>query len=542
MKCATSSSSPSLRALWFALVSFLAASLTTGCGSGGSMSKSPPPPQFSGNTQVTVALSGTANDQLSEFDLALQSIQLTSQSGTTVSLLTSPEPSEYMHVNGAIDVLTTVTVPQEIYTSATATIGYADFTCTAVLPADSASPGSLGFDTFAYGYTPNSNVTVNLPSPVTITGASMGLLLNLQVSQSAAFPSTCYFSGIPAYSITPTFNVSGLTFSSQPQSPATGKINSLEGKIISITSSSGFTLAVPEGPGGSRTLNVNSAAATVYQGIPNFSSLSSGMFVNMDAAVQRDGSLLASRIAVEDPSAVNVVTGPIVQVASLEPVLVMYGRLQQGPVPLGPSGSALYQGGGIYFNFGNSIFQISGQMTNLGELPFVASFDASNMVAGQDVDITSPAFVNAGGVFTPANTITLLPQTIDATVTGSSASGTFTDYTVSLASYDLFSDLAVQPGQTTLLTNPSQMEVYVDGNTQQLNTQTLAVGGTFRFYGLVFNDNGTLRMDCAQVNDGVAFTAPANTNGQMRAGRIETIRRQSPGGLQQVTTIVKQSP
>jgi len=24
------------------------------------------------------------------------------------------------------------------------------------------------------------------------------------------------------------------------------------------------------------------------------------------------------------------------------------------------------------------------------------------------------------------------------------------------------------------------------------------------FYGLVFNDNGTLRMDCAQIMDGVA--------------------------------------
>lgn len=26
----------------------------------------------------------------------------------------------------------------------------------------------------------------------------------------------------------------------------------------------------------------------------------------------------------------------------------------------------------------------------------------------------------------------------------------------------------------------------------------------WRFCGLVFNDNGTLRMDCAQINDGVA--------------------------------------
>jgi hypothetical protein len=37
-----------------------------------------------------------------------------------------------------------------------------------------------------------------------------------------------------------------------------------------------------------------------------------------------------------------------------------------------------------------------------------------------------------------------------------------------------------------------------------LNTSPVAVGGVARFYGLVFNDNGTLRMDCAQINDGVA--------------------------------------
>ena len=540
MKCAASSSRSAAHLTGFlaALAMVITSGITTGCGSDGNMSKTP---TFSGNTQATVLLTSTANDQLSEFDLALQTIQLTSQSGTTVSLLASPQPSEYIHLNGGIDLLTTVTVPQGIYTSATATIGYADFTCMAVLPANSNSPGSLSFDSFAYGYTPNSNVTVNLPAPVTISGASMGLLLDLQVSQSAAFPSTCYFSGVPTYSITPTFNLSGLTFSSQPQSPATGRINSLEGKIVSLTSASGFTLAVPEGPGGSRTLTVNSTSATVYQGVPNFSSLSSGMFVNMDAAVQPDGSLLAGRIAVEDPSAVNVLTGPIVEIASLEPVLSVYGLLQQAPVLLGPNGSALYQGGAPYFNFGNSVFQISGQMTNLQKLPFVASFNASNMVPGQNVDITSPAFVNAGGVYTPANTITLIPQTINATMTGSSASGSFIDYTASLASYDLFPALAVQPGQTTLLSNPSQVEVYVDSNTQLLNMQNLAAGGTFRFYGLIFNDNGTLRMDCAQVSDGVAFVPPSNANTHLEIGQARRIHRLNSNDLPELITTVTRS-
>jgi len=67
-----------------------------------------------------------------------------------------------------------------------------------------------------------------------------------------------------------------------------------------------------------------------------------------------------------------------------------------------------------------------------------------------------------------------------------------------------FPTLAAQPGQTTLLSNPGQVEVYVDSRTRMFNTTSPATGATLRFYGLVFNDSGTLRMDCAQIDDGVA--------------------------------------
>jgi hypothetical protein len=48
-----------------------------------------------------------------------------------------------------------------------------------------------------------------------------------------------------------------------------------------------------------------------------------------------------------------------------------------------------------------------------------------------------------------------------------------------------------------------------------------------RFYGLVFNHNGTLRMDCAQLNDGVAFTAPSSASQQshMEVGVHPTEKR-----------------
>jgi hypothetical protein len=88
-------------------------------------------------------------------------------------------------------------------------------------------------------------------------------------------------------------------------------------------------------------------------------------------------------------------------------------------------------------------------------------------------------------------------------VSAISTSGGFTTYTVTLAPYDPFAELAGLPGQPAL-TNPSTVVVYADNNTQILSSSSVSVGGVFRFHGLVLNDNGTLSMDCAQVNGGVA--------------------------------------
>jgi hypothetical protein len=528
MRAAASSVSSCAPTLALIAVVLFSIAQTTGCGSSGAtMSKTPP---LAGNTQVTVVLTGTANDQLSEFDLEFQNLTLTNQSGKTVSLLVAQQPSEFIHLNGAIDPLITATIPRDVYTSATATIGYGLFVCVA----NGAVDGQPSLD-FAYynSNVPASSVTVTLPSPITVTGASMALALDLLVSNSATAPDCLNPNGFAGYSMTPTFDLAPYTLSSSPTSPANGKLSGIEGEVASINSGkSSFSLSVSEGPYGTRTVQVNAGSATVFQGITNFSALASGMFVNMDGALQPDGTLAAMRIAVEDPSAVNMFTGPLLQVTSEVPVLLVYGRQEQGPLAPGPRGSGEYFDA-PYMDFSNAAFKVSGQLTNVQSLPFAASFNATNMVAGQNVDLSSAALELMGGEYTPANTITLIPQTIDAIVTGSSNSGNFTDYTVSLAPYDLFPTLAVQPGQITLLTDPSQMEVYVDSNTQELNTQTLAPGNTFRFYGLVFNDNGTLRMDCAQINDGVAFSTEPNAGSQIKTGNVQTIRRKGPGRLQQ---------
>ncbi len=518
--------SPWLRLAYASLIFAVANGFMTGCGG---MSKT----SFTGNTEVTMMVSSTASDQLAEFDLGFQSITLTSQSGKTATLLSLPTSgppagAEFMHINGTAEPLATASIAQDVYTSATVTLGSGAFTCIALGPVDGQE--TLSSATFSL-LGPASTVTVTLPSPITVTGASMVLSLDLLVSQSATLGDCLNVDGFTGFSMTPTFNLTPLSVAASPTNSANGKIVGLDGQITALAAGgNGFTLSIPDVTG-PRTLSVTSKSNTMYQGISGSSALAVGTFVNMDGAIQSDGSLQATRIAVEDASAGDVLRGPLMEVAPSVSVVLMHAREQQGKDFPG------YIGGFGSLNFGSAVFQTSGQLTNLGSLPFVPSFNASNMVPGQEVYASIASF-SFNVVYPVATTMTLMPQTINGTVTASTPSGNLTDYTVTLASYDLFPMLANQPSQTAVENNPSQVEVYVDSNTQLLNTQALAAGNTLRFYGLVFNDNGTLRMDCAQVNDGVTATAASNASRPLQVGQAQTIRRAVPGALpQRITTV-----
>jgi hypothetical protein len=239
------------------------------------------------------------------------------------------------------------------------------------------------------------------------------------------------------------------------------------------------------------------------------------MFVDMDAAIQSDGSQLATRISVQDSDTSNlsVSTGPLLQVASSQPSFFSVGRQDQGYLVTSDQA-----GVSMAYSFGNATFQILERFTNLQSLPFVPSFNASNIFDGQNVYVTTHATTLQGGpIYFPATTVTMVPQTINGTISGTSTEGSFTTYTVTLASYDLIPNLAVQAGQNTVLSNPSTVIVYVDSNTSMLNTQPLAVGSVMRFNGMLFNDNGTLRMDCGQVNDGVTIQPQSQSAAASRA-------------------------
>ena len=461
------------------------AGAVAGCGFGTDMTG----PVLRGNTTVVVLLSSTANDQLSQFNVTFNSLTLTSQSGKVVNLFTTPQKAEFMHLNGTVEPLITVSIPQDVYTAASATIQSPQVSCVMLQPT-----GGLLTDEFQSGSTPTA--TVSVPSPITVRGAAMGLLLNLQVAQSV-MPANCPLTSSNP-SVTPTFTFTSVALASPPTNVQNGRLSNLAGQISSIdATTSSFTVAAADGP----TWSVQSSNGTLYQGVATFSTLAPGMPVDMDVSIQQDGSLLASRVAVPDASPTNLssVSGPLLYVASSQPSLFTFPREEQGFLFAHAS-----VGGSFAFSFGNAVYQISGHFTNLRSLPFAPVLSAANIFPGQNVSFSAHALTEAGGpTYVPATTITLTPQTINGTVTAIGSEGSFTTYTVSLAAYDLIPVLAVQPGQTTATTNPSSVVVYVDSNTQQLNSKQLTVGNVFRFNGLLFNDSGTLRLDCAQVNDGV---------------------------------------
>jgi hypothetical protein len=317
----------------------------------------------------------------------------------------------------------------------------------------------------------------------------MVLSLDLVVSQSETF-TTGIQPNPDKFTITPTFTLSPVALASAPTNDKNGKQSGIQGRVATVdTSMNTFTIGTPN----HTTLTGQIDANTVFQGIGSLSELTGGMFVNMDTAVQANGSLLAKRVEVKDTTARNVLMGQLLDQGSAltggaVTVIDVMGVQQQGDdLTTEPVDFERYQ------LASDTSFVTSGQFTNITSLPFLASFSAANLVTSQQISVTSP-LISFTANSTVATTITLTPQTVNGTVASVSSSGNFQIYTVSLAANDPIVSLN---GATAVV-------VYTDASTQMLNTTTLAAGSLLRFRGLVFNDNGTLRMDCNQVNDGVA--------------------------------------
>lgn len=469
-------------------IAILGASLA-GCGSGMSTGGTPPAAK---TTQVVVMLTSTANDQLVGFNVPIASISLTNADGTPVTIFTgASEPGanlEWMHLNGASEPLPAIAVPQGKYTAAVVTVVGCSFTNVTFVA------GSVTISTFAQGLCSQGTgtTTVHLPSPIVVTGSAMGLSLDLQVPQSFTLDATA---SPETYTISPVFNLTPVSIASQPTDETNGKVIGVAGKVMSLNANAGsFTAQTPDG----FLLTLNSNTTTAFQGVAAFTSLSANQLVNFDAAIQSDGSLLATRVEVDDLTAPAAGIGPFIVPVSPLGAFETFTLQIDGCTTIDPFCVGLYQSSGA------TVFNISQQFSNVASLPFPATFSAATLLQGQNLSVFTPGSTSQQGI-PDTTTITLVPQTLNGMVSGISNDSGFTVYTVTLAPYALIPVLQnyTDDMPPPHLTNPSTILVYADTNTHMLNSATVAAGSLIRFRGLIFFDSGTLRMDAGEIYDGV---------------------------------------
>jgi hypothetical protein len=477
------------------LALLLGVCLASGCSSG--MSATMPP--VNTPTNVVVMMTSTANDQLVQFFITIASISLGDKANNTVTLYTNPNlqdgktgNTEFMHLNGVSEPVVTAMVPKGVYTQAIVVVTSCSFTNVTVGPT-----GGVVEATFAQGLCGQGTgqTTVNLPAPITISGSTMALSLNLQVAKSftlnpAAPP--------PNYTISPVFTLTPLTLSAQPTNELNGKFSGINARITSINASANnFMAQTADG----FSLTVNSGAGTAFQGVASFSTLAVGTLVNIDVAIQPDASLLATRVEVDDLAAPTTSIGPLIVPGSVPAQFVVLPTLTEG-CTLGVVGTPFC--GSIFDYDSNTAFGVSGQFNNVQSLPFPATFNGPGLLLGQNISLFSSGQLMGQG-FELVTTAKLSPQVVNGRITAVSSNNSFTVYSVALAPDSLVPTLQSIAGQINRLNNPTtSMEVYVDSSTQLLNTSPITTGSLLRFRGLVFDDNGTLRMDCGQVIDGVA--------------------------------------
>jgi len=461
-------------------------------GCGGSSSTMPPPNPGT-KTKVTVLITSTANDQLAAFDMRILGMAL-SDGVSSVSLFTipagNPNPSlvsEFIHLNGASEPLVSATIPSGTYSSASLTLQGCQFTTVSTTPAD-------GLKTSFFSFGQCFPATVNLPAPIQISGSAAVLSLNLQVSQSYTLTTTNGPNGpTQNYTINPVLRLTPIPISAHPTNTSNGFITGVDTQIASVNTAQSSLVATTSG---GFSVDVAANSSTAFQGIAGFSSLAAGALTNLDMVLQPDGSLLATRIEVSDSTATGDLNGPWTSATARPENFVILADNCFLPASAPECDSA------VQLSAGES-FAVSGQFTNLANLPFDVLFNSSTIFLGQKVSNYW------SGMRTPqgdpiSTTAVLSPQTINGTVTSMSSMNGFSVYTVSLAPYDVIPVTQSVSGSFAPITNPSVVTVYADSSAQLLTTSTIGVGSVVRFRGVIFDDNGVLRMDCQEILDGVA--------------------------------------
>jgi len=330
------------------------------------------------------------------------------------------------------------------------------------------------------------NVTFSSPITVGSTPMAMGFDLDLASSVTTA-------SG-GALTMNPVFRVtSGTQGSGNAMDPADGGIQQMMGSVSSISGSSFVMTSMQAAQ--SFTFMTNSS--TVLNGT-SMSSMANGMLLIVDATLQSDGSLMATRVQSMMNSG-GVMGGGIITSVAGSPATALTLVMQNG-VGTGMMSSDFAAGATVDLG-GSTTYQIDEDNMDMAGLPFTPTFDDSHIYAGQAVMPISSSGMMSGGMGggmmggSPlAGTITtsevlLEPQGLTGTSTTAISSGATTSFTLTLPSDSAF----------TTLTGATSVTIFQQPQTTVTGSAPIASGSSVHAFGLLFFDAGQWKMVASRI-------------------------------------------
>ncbi|MFP5230835.1 MAG: DUF5666 domain-containing protein [Acidobacteriota bacterium] len=467
-----------------ALMGIALASMMTACSGGNSSmagTGSNPTPTPQATTSVQVNMGDSPADWMLAFSMNITSMSLTGSNGS-VSVTSSSTPMEMMHLMGTMQPLGMISVPQGTYTGASITIGsatvmYMDPTTKA--PAQQTIAGPI-------------NGTMAFSSPITVGATPMAMGFDLDLAKSVTGSSG-------SLTMNPVFNVtSGAQGSGNPMDFSDGGIQQMMGSISSVSAGS-FTMT-PMQAVKSFTFSTNSS--TVFDGT-TMGTMANGMLAIVDATLQSDGSLLATKVQSMIGSG-GMMGGGMVTAVTGSPATQITMAMQNG-VGAGMMSSYLAEGATVNMN-GSTVYEIDDDNVDMAGLPFTPVFDASHLYAGQSMMPISSGSMMAGGSgggmmggggmgggmmagTITASTLELEPQGLTGSVASALQSGSSGTFTLTLPADCAF----------TTLTGASSVTVYQQSATRLAGGASIASGSTVHVFGLLFFDSGQWKMVASRI-------------------------------------------
>ena len=462
-----------------ACLAMILAAVLSGCsgGAGTNMSGSNSSPTSSAKTAVQVNMGDSPADWMLAFSMNINSMSLMNSSGS-ISVVSSTMPMEMMHLMGTMQPLAMVNAPQGTYTGASITIGsatvmYMDPTTKAPVGATISGP---------------ITASVTFSSPMTVGSTPMAMGFDLDLADSVTKGSNGNLSMNPVFHVTSAAQGSGNALD-----PSDGGIQQMMGEISSVTGSSFMMTSMQAAQG--FTFMTNSS--TQFVGT-SMSAMSSGMLAVVDASLQADGSLLATRVQ-SIMSSGGVMGGGIITAVTGQPTTALTMVMQNG-AGMGMMSSYFAAGATVDLS-GSTTYRIDEDDMDMSGIPFTPVFDASHIYAGQRVMPISSSGMMSGGMgggmmggSSLAGTITasevlLEPQGLSGTAALAINSGSSISFTLTLPADCAF----------TTLTGATSVTVYQQSATTITGTSPIASGTSIHAFGLLFFDGGQWKMVASRI-------------------------------------------